>query len=72
MDKRIEAIGRIVEEDRRHRRTQRRAARILSVSVALGVAVLAYALKEVARSQPAPAAAVDISKLPPIRPGPER
>lgn len=72
MDKRREAIGRIVAQERGHRRAQLRAALILSVTIVLGLGVLAYALKEVARSQPAPAATVDLSKLPPIRPGPER
>ena len=71
MDKRLDAIGRIVAEERANRRTQLRTALILAVSVALGLGAIAYGLREVARSQPAPAP-VDVSKLPPIQPGPGR
>jgi hypothetical protein len=71
MDKRLDACQAILAEEQARRRTQRRAGLILAVSVALGLGALAYGLKEVARSQPAPAA-VDLSNLPPIRPGPQR
>ena len=70
MDK-LEAYQRVVLEEHARRRKQLRAVLILALSVALGLGVIAYGLKELARTQP-PAAAVDLSKLPPIQPGPGR
>ena len=71
MDK-LEAYQRVVLDEQARRRSQMRAILILAVSVALGLGVIAYGLKELARAQQPAPAVVDVSKLPPIRPGPER
>jgi hypothetical protein len=71
MDKRIAAVEQLVAEARAHRRSQMRALIALAIAIAVGLGGLAYALKEVARSQPA-RTAIDVSNLPPIQPGPGR
>ena len=70
MDK-LDAYQRVVLEEETRRRKQFRAILVLALSVALGLGVIAYGLNELARTQRAPVA-VDLSKLPPIQPGPGR
>jgi hypothetical protein len=63
------AVARLVEEEQSQRKRQMRNLVILAVAITAGMGGIVYALKEVARTQP-PKVQIDVSKLPPIRPGP--
>jgi hypothetical protein len=68
MDKRVLEL---VADERLMRKRQVRNLLILAVAVLVGLGGLMVALKEVARTNPPSAAAVDPARLPPIRPGPQ-
>jgi hypothetical protein len=66
MDRNLHAMARIAAEEEGRRRSQKPLLVILAVCVALGVAGLAYTLKELAGSQPRQVQ-IDVSKLPPAK-----
>jgi hypothetical protein len=64
MDKDLIALARLADSENRRLGSQRRTLVILMVCVGLGLGVIAYALHEVVRSQPAKVV-IDFAKLPP-------
>ena len=64
-----ETISRLASEEQSRQRHQGRNLAILAVAIVAGLGGIVYALKEMARSQPEKVQ-IEVSKLPPVRPGP--
>jgi len=66
-----ELLADLAASERDRGRRERRALLVLLVILAVGLGAIAYALEEVARTQPAKVV-IDPARLPAIRPGPQQ